>query len=149
MGCDPGRKLNHVDHRNVCTESKRERDSLRHPVQLSIRCRPSTKPNECNSRFFQNRWAHACSDPGSGECSDAIANADTYRDIHTHCYRDTHTYCYGDSYTYCYGNGYTYSHGHGHGDSHGHRYCYCYCHCDADSDSYGHRNTYATTYRNT
>src|SRR6266568_4734926 len=108
MECYSGVRFHNLEHRNVCTEPERQRDSLGNTLQFPFRRRPTAAKRQCDSRLLQDGLADDGCDPGAHRKrhahSDAYCQpyADAYGNIHT----DTDPNPNGNSNTYCHGDSY-------------------------------------------
>lgn len=93
MGCYSDCEFHNLEHRDICAEPECECDSLGHIVQFPLRYRSTATRNHCNSRLFQNRFAHGGCD--SGTCWRRYANSDanTNGNGDTDCDHYTNTNC--------------------------------------------------------
>ena len=129
MECYSGVRFHNLEHRNVCTEPERQRNSLGNTLQFPFRRRSTAAKRQCDSRLLQDGLADDGCDPG----------AHRKRHAHSYAYRQPHTDAYGNIHTdtdpngngYCYANSYR--------DSYS--YCYCYADCYCHGDSYPDANT--------
>jgi hypothetical protein len=138
MDCYSAVWFHNLEHRNVCAEPERQRNSLGNSLQFPLRRRPTATNSQCDSRLLQDGLADDCCDPGACRRGDtnSDANCQPYADAYGNIHTDTDTDPNGNSNTYCYANSYS------HADSYRHGNCYP----DANTNTDGDTNPTAYTY---
>ena len=142
MGCYSDGWFHNLEHRNVCAEPERQRDSLGHIVQLPLRRRSATGSYDRHGRLLQNGFTYGGGDPSAWRNRwHANAHADSYCHSNSNSHSYGHSYVYTDRHSYCY----VYTDRHSYCDSNTDRHSYC----DSNRNGYRHRNSYCYAHPNT